>query len=138
MDEQQRTARAIEGRAAQKLTINEANDLLEREGRTGRDLQDGLEVANRVDIEAGISAEMEEIDPGWNDFQQRQYDEATAGWNAAAAAEGEAELVKAGKAYEMTADDPELLAAAMYVARTRSTERRDCEARESPRRGRVG
>jgi hypothetical protein len=45
MDEHQRVARAIEGRAAQRLTLDEAADLLEHEGRTGRDLRDGLEVA---------------------------------------------------------------------------------------------
>jgi hypothetical protein len=62
VNEQERVARSIEAHAAQKLTISEAADLLEREGR---DLQDGLEVAGTRNPDDGIPADMESIDPGW-------------------------------------------------------------------------
>jgi len=87
VNEQERVARSIEAHAAQKLTISEAADLLEREGR---DLQDGLEVAGTRNPDDGIPADMESIDPGWEGFVERQIDEAAAPWEVAADATAEA------------------------------------------------
>lgn len=40
MSEQERTARAVEARAAQKLTVNEAAELLRNEGRADTDIRE--------------------------------------------------------------------------------------------------